>query len=220
MIQEHTDGSVILVDKPLHWTSFDVVKKLRYALQVKKIGHAGTLDPLASGLLILCTGKMTKQIESYQAWEKEYTGTFVIGKTTPSYDLETEIVEGGPISSIEESDIQKAVEELSGTIQQVPPVFSAIKVDGKRAYESAREGKKIELKSREVSVRLFETDWDGQENINFRIICSKGTYIRSIARDLGEKLGTGAYLAELRRTRIGKFQVSQASTIDEIIASV
>ena len=220
MIQEHTDGSVILVDKPLRWTSFDVVKKLRYALQVKKIGHAGTLDPLASGLLILCTGKMTKQIDSYQAWEKEYTGTFVIGKTTPSFDLETEVQEGGSIASVKEEDIRQAAEELTGVIEQVPPVFSAIKVGGKRAYESARQGKKVELKSREVTVRLFETDWDGDANINFRIICSKGTYIRSIARDLGEKLGTGAYMAELRRTRIGKFQVSDASTIDEIIATV
>jgi len=218
MIQEHTDGSVILVDKPLEWTSFDVVKKLRNSLRIKKIGHAGTLDPLATGLLILCTGKMTKQIESYQAMEKEYTGTFIIGKTTPSYDLETAIQEGGSLEGVSGEQISDAAARLTGTIDQIPPVFSAIKVDGKRAYESARKGKHVELKSRAVTIKQFDTDWDGGEAVNFRIICSKGTYIRSIARDLGELLGTGAYLAELRRTRIGTFRVEDASAIDEITA--
>ncbi len=216
MIQEHTDGSVILVDKPLEWTSFDVVKKLRNALKVKKIGHAGTLDPLATGLLILCTGKMTRQIETYQGMEKEYTGTFVLGKTTPSYDLETEITEGGSLENIDQKKIKEAAASLTGVIQQVPPVYSAIKVDGKRAYESARKGKNVELRSREVTVRVFETDWDKKDSVNFRIICSKGTYIRSLARDLGELLGTGAYLSELRRTRIGTYRVEDASTIEEL----
>ena len=217
MIQEHTDGSVILVDKPLEWTSFDVVKKLRNALQVKKIGHAGTLDPLATGLLILCTGKMTKQIESYQGMEKEYTGTFILGKTTPSYDLETEISEAGSLEGLTKEGIREAVAQLTGEIEQVPPVYSAVKVDGKRAYKSARKGKHVELKSRTVKIRIFEADWDRKEAVNFRIVCSKGTYIRSIARDLGKILGTGAYLAELRRTRIGSFRVEDASTLDEII---
>ncbi len=220
MIREFTEGSVILIDKPLHWTSFDVVKKLRGALKVKKIGHAVTLDPLATGLLILCTGKMTKQIESYQAQEKEYTGTFVIGKTTPSYDLETEIEEGGPVSGITTEQIDTAVRSLTGTISQIPPVYSAVKVDGKRAYKSARKGKEVVLRPREVTVDVFEATRDGSERINFRIVCSKGTYIRSIARDLGELLGTGAYLAALRRTRIGEFTVKEASTVEEIVSNL
>jgi tRNA pseudouridine55 synthase len=218
MIQEATDGSVILVDKPLQWTSFDVVKKLRYGLKVKKIGHAGTLDPLATGLLILCTGKMTKQIDTYQAQEKEYTGTFIIGKTTPSYDLETEVTDVTTVDHITQEDVSKAVVPLTGEIQQVPPVYSAIKVDGKRAYESAREGKSLKLSPRTVTVRIFDAEFDGTDAVNFRIVCSKGTYVRSLAHDFGELLGTGAYLSELRRTRIGNFRVENASTIEEIIS--
>lgn len=217
MIQETTEGSLLLVDKPLHWTSFDVVKKIKYALKLKKIGHAGTLDPLATGLLILCTGKMTKQIDTYQAQEKEYTGTFIIGKTTPSYDLETEVEDVTTVEHITLDEIKNAALSLTGDIQQIPPIFSAIKVDGKRAYESARQGKDLKLSARPVKVRIFEADFDGIDAVNFRIVCSKGTYVRSLARDFGAFLGTGAYLAELRRTRIGKFKVENASTIEEII---
>ena len=209
-------GTVILVDKPLEWTSFDVVKKLRYQLKIKKIGHAGTLDPLATGLLILCTGKMTKQIEKYQAQEKEYTGKFVIGSTTPSYDLETEVQNEVSIDHITKEDLIDAASKLTGEIDQIPPIFSAIKVDGKRAYKGARAGETVELKSRKVEIREFELTDINLPHVSFRISCSKGTYIRSIARDFGEILNVGAYLAELRRTRIGEFNVSNAKTIEEL----
>jgi tRNA pseudouridine55 synthase len=212
-------GTVILVDKPLDWTSFDVVNKLRYHLKTKKIGHAGTLDPLATGLLILCTGKMTKQIETYQAQEKEYTGKFVIGNTTPSYDLETVIENPKEFGHITEGDLIKATENLTGTIDQIPPIFSAIKVNGQRAYNAARKGEDLVLKSRTVEVMQFEIINIQLPEVSFKIICSKGTYIRSLARDFGEALGVGAYLSELRRTRIGEFSVSNAKTIEEITAS-
>lgn len=217
MIHDYEDGKLILVDKPLHWTSFDVVKKLKYGLKLKKIGHAGTLDPLATGLLILCSGKMTKQIESFQAREKEYTGTFVIGSTTPSYDLETEIQKVADTDQVGEQEIRKAVSTLTGEILQVPPLFSAIKVNGKRAYTHARKGEEVPLKERGVRIDVFETARVSPTEISFRIICSKGTYIRSIARDLGDELGTGAYLASLRRTRIGEFTVEQASSIEQLL---
>lgn len=209
-------GEVILVDKPLEWTSFDVVKKLRYHLKIKKIGHAGTLDPLATGLLILCTGKMTKQIEKFQAQEKEYTGKFAIGSTTPSYDLETEIQNEVSIDHITKDDLIEAAKKLTGEIDQIPPIFSAIKVDGKRAYKGARAGETVELKSRRVEIREFELTEIDLPYVSFRISCSKGTYIRSIARDFGEILNVGAYLAELRRTRIGEFSVNDAKTIEEL----
>lgn len=209
-------GTVILVDKPLTWTSFDIVKKLRYHLKLKKIGHAGTLDPLATGLLILCTGKMTKQIETYQAQEKEYTGTFTIGATTPSYDLETEVENKKDFSHITQEELMKAAESLTGNIEQVPPIFSAIKVDGKRAYKGARQGEDVKLKSRTVEVKAFELTKVDLPVVTFRITCSKGTYIRSLARDFGEKLGVGAYLSSLRRTRIGDFNVDDAKTIEEL----
>ena len=212
-------GRVILIDKPRSWTSFDVVKKLRYALNVKKIGHAGTLDPLATGLLILCTGKMTKRIESFQAMEKEYTGEIVIGKVTPSYDLETEVENVCDTAHIQDSDITAAAKEFKGLIEQVPPQYSAVKVDGKRAYKSARKGEKVEIKPRKVEITVFEVDRLGVDRIAFRVVCSKGTYIRSLAHDFGQVLGTGAYLAELRRTRIGDFHVDNAQTIDEITAA-
>lgn len=212
------EAKVLLVNKPYQWTSFDVVKKLRYALKVKKIGHAGTLDPLATGLLILCTGKMTKQIETFQVQEKEYTGTFVLGKTTPSFDLETEVDSEKDISHLTEQEITNATEQFSGWIDQIPPIFSAIKVDGQRAYKSARKGESVELKSRKVEIKEFEITKISLPEIDFRIICSKGTYIRSIARDFGEYLGVGAYLSALCRTRIGDFKLENASTIEEIIA--
>lgn len=210
-------GKVLLVDKPLTWTSFDVVKKLRYHLKVKKIGHAGTLDPLATGLLILCTGKMTKQIESFQAQEKEYTGKFVIGHTTPSYDLETAIENEKSIDAITPDHITQAAQKLTGLIDQVPPIFSAIKVDGQRAYKGARKGEKVELKSRQVDIKEFTITEISLPEVRFKIRCSKGTYIRSIARDFGELLETGAYLAELRRTKIGDFSVNEAQTIEEFL---
>ena len=210
------DGHVILVDKPLEWTSFDVVKKLKYALKIKKIGHAGTLDPLATGLLILCTGKKTKEIESYQNQEKEYEGTFVLGQTTPSYDLETEPTNPVDISSITEKDIHEATKSFIGTIEQTPPIFSAVKVDGKRAYSHARKGNKVEIKSRQIRITTFEILEINLPEVRFKVNCSKGTYIRSLANDFGQALGVGAYLKQLRRTKIGSFTVDNASTIDSL----
>jgi len=210
------EGQVILVDKPLQWTSFDVVKKLRYHLKVKKIGHAGTLDPLATGLLILCSGKMTKQIEKFQAQEKEYTGTIVIGQTTPSYDLETKPSDPVDISFLTDADLKSTCKDFIGEIEQTPPIFSAVKVNGKRAYKSAREGEAIKLKSRVVKISDFDIIEINNQQIKFRVVCSKGTYIRSLANDFGEKLGVGAYLGELRRTRIGDYKVENAKTIEEL----
>lgn len=203
-------GEVILIDKPYQWTSFDVVNKLRYGLKVKKIGHAGTLDPLATGLLILCSGKKTKQIDSYQAQEKEYTGTLVLGQTRPSIDRETEVESESDISHLTEEEIRKAASQFQGQIEQVPPQYSAIKVKGKRVYEHARAGKEVKLQPRQVEVPLFELTRIELPEVDFRVICSKGTYIRSLVRDLGEALGVGAFLSELRRTRIGEFRVEDA----------
>lgn len=213
---ETSPDRLLLVDKPLGWTSFDVVNKLRYRLKIKKIGHAGTLDPLATGLLILCTGKMTKRIDEYQAQEKEYTGKFIIGQTTPSHDLETTVTETLDISSISDESLHKAAKKFTGVIQQIPPLHSAIKVDGKRAYALARKGKEVELKPREVTVSQFEITQIKKPEVWFRIVCSKGTYIRSMARDFGVELGVGAYLAELCRTRIGEFKLEDALPIEQI----
>jgi len=207
---------VLLINKPLEWTSFDVVNKLRGKLKIKKIGHAGTLDPLATGLLILCTGKMTKRIDEFQAQEKEYTGTFVIGQTTPSYDLETEVSAAVGIDHLTDETIKNAVQKFTGTIQQLPPMHSAIKVGGKRAYSFARKGQEVELKPREVVISTFQITEISKPKVSFRIVCSKGTYIRSIARDFGNELGTGAYLAELCRTRIGEFKLTDALELDQI----
>lgn len=210
------EGHVILVDKPLEWTSFDVVKKLRYKLKVKKIGHAGTLDPLATGLLILCTGKKTKEINSIQEQPKEYTGTMVLGKTTASYDLETPIEDAGDISTITQEHLLNALPKFIGEIEQVPPIFSAVKVDGKRAYHKARKGEKVELKPRKLTIYSFElTDID-LPKVKFKVNCSKGTYIRSLVHDFGQAVGTGAYLAELRRTKIGNYSVEDAFSVDEV----
>lgn len=207
---------VLLIDKPYEWTSFDVVNKLRYKLKMKKIGHAGTLDPLATGLLIICTGKMTKRIEEFMGLEKEYTGKFVIGQTTPSFDLETEVSEAKNITHITEHDLTKASKSLTGKISQLPPLHSAIKIGGKRAYKFARQGKEVALQPREVDVLVFDiTAFNGAE-VSFRIVCSKGTYIRSIARDFGEALGVGAYLSHLCRTRIGPYLLSDAISIDQV----
>jgi tRNA pseudouridine55 synthase len=210
--------AVLLINKPYDWTSFDVIKKLRGRLKMKKIGHAGTLDPLATGLLIVCTGKFTKKIEEYQAQEKEYTGKFVIGSTTPSHDLETEISAQVDISHITDDIIKDTTRQFTGTIEQVPPMHSAIKIGGKRAYEIARKGDVAELKSRSVTVSEFEITGIALPSVSFRIVCTKGTYIRSLARDFGQALGVGAYLAELCRTRIGNFRLEDAQQIEDIVA--
>jgi tRNA pseudouridine55 synthase len=210
------EGRVLLVNKPIDWTSFDVVNKLRYRLKTKKIGHAGTLDPLATGLLIICVGKMTKQIDQFQAQEKEYTGVFVLGQSTPSHDLETLIGERLPIDHLTAEDIRKAALKFTGTIQQVPPLHSAIKVNGQRAYKLARKGEGVELKSREVVISELDIMKIEMPKVYFRVICSKGTYIRSLARDFGNELGVGAYLTDLCRTRIGSFSLADAKNVDEI----
>lgn len=213
LLTEPEPALVILVDKPYGWTSFAVVKKLKWLGKYRKIGHAGTLDPLATGLLICCTGKMTKQIDTFQAQVKEYTGTLVLGKTTPSFDLETEVDAIFPVEHIHSSDIQQVVKQLTGVIQQIPPVFSAVKVDGKRAYKSARQGQEIVIEPRPVTIYEFEVDEANFPEIGFRIVCSKGTYIRSLVRDFGALLGSGAYMSSLRRTRIGDFRVEDAITL-------
>ncbi len=215
-------GELILIDKPIRWTSFDVTKKLKFAGKFKKIGHAGTLDPLATGLLILCTGKMTKQIDNYQAKEKEYSGKLVLGKTTPSVDLETAFDAEFPTEHITKEVIENALGQFRGSILQIPPIYSAIQVNGKRLYELARKGIKdseIEIKSREVEVSKFEIDSTNFPELNFSIVCSKGTYIRSLVRDFGMACGSGAYMKALRRERIGEYNVKDAVTIEEFISS-
>ncbi len=213
---ETSTGHVLLIKKPLGWTSFDVVNKLRYRLKIKKIGHAGTLDPLASGLLIICTGKMTKQIDEFQAQEKEYTGKFILGQSTPSHDLETAVNEIMDVSAITNDQIQSATKKFMGTIQQIPPIHSAIKVDGRRAYKLARKGQEVELRPREVFIKEFEVTEIKMPEVSFRVVCSKGTYIRSLARDFGKALGSIAYLTELCRTRIGSFKLEDALTLDQV----
>jgi tRNA pseudouridine55 synthase len=224
--EDFQSGQILLIDKPLHWTSFQVVNKLRWELKQKfklknlKVGHAGTLDPLATGLLIICTGKMTKQIDTFQAQIKEYTGTMVLGSTTPSYDLETEIDNTFPTDHITPQLIEETTKQFIGDIQQYPPVFSAIKKDGKRLYEFARAGEEVDIKARQISVEQFEiTHMDGL-NLDFRIVCSKGTYIRSLAHDFGKALGSGAHLSALRRTKIGDFNVAHAVTVVDFIVSL
>ena len=216
MEKQEDSGRVLLIDKPFQWTSFDVVNKLRYKLKIKKIGHAGTLDPLATGLLIICTGRMTKRIEEFMGLEKEYTGKFVLGQSTPSHDLETEVTEVKDIAGLTEEQVRAATHALTGNIRQLPPMHSAIKIGGKRAYQFARKGHEIELKHRDVEVKEFEITNLALPDASFRIVCSKGTYIRSIARDFGNALGVGAYLTELRRTRIGNYRIEDAISIEEV----
>jgi tRNA pseudouridine55 synthase len=211
-------GETILLDKPLNWTSFDVVSKVRNAIGVKKVGHAGTLDPMATGLLIVCTGKKTKEILTFQDLEKTYTGSILLGKKSKSMDLETELIGDKDISSIKDEDIYKVREMFVGNILQVPPMFSAIKFKGKSLYNMARKGKTIELKPREVSVSKFEILEIEKPYVKFEITCSKGTYIRSIANDFGEELGCGGVLSSLRRTAIGEYSVKDALSIDEFIS--
>lgn len=219
-LEEYGSGAALLIDKPLTWTSFDVVKKLRYLLKVKKIGHAGTLDPLATGLLILCTGKMTKQINTYQEAEKEYQGTFTLGKTTPSYDLETEFDTEQDCAHVTSEMIDVAVISMTGHIQQVPPIYSAIKKDGVPAYKKARQKKEIKLEPRSVEVKEFEITNVDLPRVDFRIVCSKGTYIRSMAHDLGVKLGVGAHLSRLERTRIGDYRLSDAWNLEAFVDQI
>ena len=217
--EDYISGQVILIDKPLEWTSFQVVNKMRWLIRqafgIKKIkvGHAGTLDPLASGLLIICTGKFTKKIDTYQAQEKEYTGTFTLGATTPSYDLETEIDQTFDISKLTSEKIREAVQQFLGEIQQQPPVFSALKKEGKRLYEFARNGEDVDIPFRTVTISEFEITRIDLPEVEFRVVCSKGTYIRSLANDFGKALENGAHLSALRRTKIGEFSVQDALDI-------
>ena len=220
-LDTYQEGRVLLIDKPLNWTSFQVVNKIRWLIKQQfsikkiKVGHAGTLDPLATGLLILCTGKFTKKIETYQAQVKEYTGTITLGATTPSYDLESEIDQKFDISEISEEDILKNTQQFIGKIQQQPPIFSALKKNGKRLYEYAREGSKIEIPSRAVTIKEFEITKIELPCIEFRIVCGKGTYIRSLSHDFGRSLNNGAHLSGLRRTKIGEFRVEDAISVLE-----
>ncbi|MCK6617442.1 MAG: tRNA pseudouridine(55) synthase TruB [Cyclobacteriaceae bacterium] len=207
---------LLLVNKPLGWTSFDVVNKLRYKLKIKKIGHAGTLDPLATGLLIICTGKMTKQIEKFMGLEKEYTGTLMLGQTTPSHDLETPVSETKETGHLTDELIYQAANQLTGTILQTPPVHSAIRIGGKRAYALARKGKELNLQPREVLIKDFTITAINLPAVQFKVVCSKGTYIRSLVRDFGDALGVGAHLSQLCRTRIGSYQLADALSPEQI----
>jgi len=220
------EGEVILINKPLTWTSFDIINRFRFFLKKQlgikkiKVGHAGTLDPLADGLLIVCTGKFTKRIDEFQGQEKGYTGTFRLGATTPSFDLEHEIDHTYETVHITEAMIYDAAKKFTGDIEQVPPVYSAIRIGGKRAYKFARKDQDPELAARPVNIREFEISRIEMPEVDFRISCSKGTYIRSLARDFGEALGSGAHLTALRRTRIGEFQLKDAWELEELMAEI
>lgn len=213
-------GAVILIDKALHWTSFDVVRKIRNSIRIKKVGHAGTLDPLASGLLIVCTGKFTKKINEYMAREKEYTGSFTLGAVTPTYDLESNPEQEKDISSVTSENIYDAVKYFIGEIQQRPPIYSAIKKKGTPLYELARRGEDVELEPRTIFIKSFEITSIELPIVRFKIVCSTGTYIRSVANDFGAALGCGGYLSELRRTRIGEFDVQDAQTLDAFVETL
>ncbi|MGN8072312.1 tRNA pseudouridine(55) synthase TruB [Mucilaginibacter sp. SG564] len=221
-IQEFAEGQLLLVNKPYKWTSFDVVGKIRNAFKPLKlkVGHAGTLDPLATGLLIICTGKMTKQIDTFQAEEKEYTGTMTLGATTASYDMETEPDNKFDISQLTEEKLRNNCKQFTGDIQQYPPAHSAIKVDGERLYEKARRGEDVELRLRNVTITEFELTRIELPEVDFRVVCSKGTYIRSLVNDFGAALNNGAYLSRLRRTRSGNFQVADAWEVMELVTMI
>lgn len=208
----YQEGKVLLIDKPLHWTSFDVIRKIRHLIRIKKVGHAGTLDPLATGLLIVCTGKYTKHINEYMAKEKEYIGSFTLGATTPTYDLESDPIPTGSYNNIDIEKLKETTKTFTGSIMQIPPAHSAIKQNGKRVYELARRGEKVELKPRPVNIISFLISLYEPPVVYFKIICSTGTYIRSLAHDFGQALGCGAHLSSLRRTRIGSFSVDEAIT--------
>ena len=224
--EDYKNGQVLLIDKPLNWTSFQVVNKLRWEIRQRfnikkiKVGHAGTLDPLATGLLIICTGKQTKEIHVYQGQIKEYTGTITLGATTPSYDLETEINQTFSTEHITEDLLKETTKQFIGDIQQKPPIFSAIKKDGKRLYELARKGETTEINARTVTVSKFEITNINLPEVDFKVVCSKGTYIRSLAFDFGNALNSGAHLSALRRTKIGDFSVDKASSVDDFIKNL
>jgi tRNA pseudouridine55 synthase len=211
----YTQGQVLLVNKPLYWTSFDVVRKLRYLTKTKKVGHAGTLDPLATGLLIVCTGAFTKKIAEYMAQEKEYTGTITLGATTPTYDLESTPQDFKPFDQLHEDQIRAATKGFTGAVLQTPPAHSAIKQAGKRVYELARKGIDVKLEPRKVTIWDFEIVAIELPVVHFRVVCSTGTYIRSLAADFGAALGCGGYLSSLCRTRIGTFSNTHALTIEQ-----
>lgn len=225
-LEDFKNGQVILIDKPLNWTSFQAVNKLRWHIRktfdIKKIkvGHAGTLDPLATGLLVICTGKMTKQIDTFQAQIKEYTGTIILGSTTPSFDLETDIDKSYPTEHITEKLVFETTSQFIGNIKQYPPIFSAIKKDGKRLYEFARAGKTVEIKPRTINILEFEITKFENNEVDFRVVCSKGTYIRSLANDFGKAIQSGGHLIALRRTKIGDFHVDNALSIENFIKSL
>jgi tRNA pseudouridine55 synthase len=221
-IQEFAEGQLLLVNKPYKWTSFDVVGKIRNAFKPLKlkVGHAGTLDPLATGLLIICTGKMTKQIDSFQAQEKEYTGTMILGAITPTYDLESEPEQLFPTDHLTIAQINEACKQFTGDIQQYPPTHSAVKIDGERLYEKARRGEEVELRLRNVTIIEFEITRIELPEVDFRVVCSKGTYIRSLVSDFGKALNNGAYLSRLRRTRSGNFKVEDAWEVMEIVNTI
>ena len=224
--EDFKNGRILLIDKPLNWTSFQAVNKIRWALRKRfglkkiKVGHAGTLDPLASGLLVVCTGKFTKKINALQAQSKEYVGTFTLGATTPSFDLETEIDQTYATDHVTENRIEEVARSFIGSIQQTPPLYSALKKDGVRLYEMARKGQQTKIEPRTVQIHEFEITQIALPIVHFRIVCSKGTYIRSIARDFGQALETGAYLSSLRRTKSGEFDLSVAQTPNEFAKSL
>ena len=209
------EGKVLLIDKPLHWTSFDVIRKIRNLIRIKKVGHAGTLDPLATGLLIVCTGKFTKKINEYMAQEKEYTGCITLGAITPTFDLESEPQDFKPYDHLTEEEILNATKSFTGEILQVPPIHSAIKQQGKAVYLKARKGEEVILEPRKITIHSFEIPQINLPQVHFKVVCTTGTYIRSLANDFGAALGCGGYLSELRRTRIGNFSAQDAMTIDQ-----
>lgn len=215
-----SDGQVLLINKPLEWTSFDVVRKLRAQMKIKKVGHAGTLDPLATGMLILCTGKFTKRINEYMSQEKEYTGTITLGSTTPTYDLESEPENFKPYDAITAEQLEAVTKQFTGEIMQVPPIHSAIKKDGKRVYELARRGEHVVLDPRKITIKEFEITSIALPILHFRVVCSTGTYIRSLANDVGVALGCGAHLSSLCRTRIGAFTIDKAITVEQAQAMI
>jgi tRNA pseudouridine55 synthase len=216
MSNVYEEGQMLLIDKPIEWTSFDVVKKIRALLRIRKIGHAGTLDPLATGLLIICTGKFTKQINQYMAAEKEYTGTITLGATTPTFDLESEPVNFRSYARITDDDIRLAAKQFTGEILQMPPIHSAIKQDGKPVYKLARKGVEVKLQPRKLTISEFEITSIELPLVSFKVVCSTGTYIRSLANDFGEALGTGGYLSRLCRTRIGPYLLKDAYSIKDL----
>ena len=219
-IKTFEEGKVLLINKPLHWTSFDAVKKIRNLIRIKKVGHAGTLDPLATGLLIICTGKFTKKINEYQAQEKEYTGSFTLGSVTPTYDLESEPVNFKSFEFVTKQLLDETAKKFIGDIDQIPPIHSAIKQQGKPVYLAARKGHEVKLEPRKITIKEFTITKVELPLVFIKVVCTTGTYIRSLANDFGEALGCGAYLSSLCRTRIGEFTLEQSMTIDQFIQEI